>query len=227
MESIKKEAQIWFSVVVMLLIWGGILTLTGTPLYLGNWKALEKLPEVVTVFVLLRFVFTKWLWRWRGFSYKGWLVQFPDLQGTWEGELDSTWENPKTGQQEPAIKAFLVIRQTFSTISCTMFTKEMVSFSRAAQLLKDEPSDAIALSFNYTSTPKAVIRERSAVHDGAADLRVVRVPERMLEGQYWTGRCTTGDIRLRFHSEKLLEAFPDVAEKFRGEDSAESAGRSN
>lgn len=209
MESIKKEAQIWFSLIVILLIWGGILKLTGTPLSFDNWKALEKLPEVVTVFVLLRLVFTKWLWRCRVFTYKGWLVQFPDLEGTWEGELHSTWENPKTGEREPPIKAFLVIRQTFSKISCTMFTKESVSFSRAAQLVKEEASDAIALSFNYTSTPKAVVRELSAVHDGAADLRVVRVPKRMLEGQYWTGRCTTGDVKLLFHSRKLLEAFPD------------------
>jgi len=70
-----------------------------------------------------------------------------------------------------------------------MFTKEMVSYSRAAQLLKDEQADSIALSFNYTSTPKAAIRDRSAINDGAADLRVVRVPERMLECQYWTGCC--------------------------------------
>ena len=54
MESIKKEAQIWFSLIVILLIWGGILKLTGTPLSFDNWKALEKLPEVVTVFVLAR-----------------------------------------------------------------------------------------------------------------------------------------------------------------------------
>jgi hypothetical protein len=121
--------------------------------------------------------------------YKGWLVQFPGLVGTWAGELQSTWENPKTGQEEPTIRAFLLIRQTFSSISCTMFTKEMVSYSRAAQLLKDEQADSIALSFNYTSTPKAAIRDRSAINDGAADLRVVRVPERMLECQYWTGCC--------------------------------------
>jgi SMODS-associating 2TM, beta-strand rich effector domain len=208
MESIKKEAQIWFSVIVFLLIWVSLLTLTSTPLSI-NWEAGKKLPDAVTIFVVVRFAFTQWMWRWKMFTYKGWLVRVPDIQGTWAGELESTWENPKTGQRVPPIKSFLVIRQTFSTISCTMFTKEMVSYSRAAQLVRDEQSDAIALSFNYTSTPKAVVRERSAVHDGAADLRVVRIPERMLEGEYWTGRCTTGDIRLRFHSEELLETFPD------------------
>ena len=40
------------------------------------------------------------------FTYKGWLVQYPDLEGTWAGELQSTWENPKTGQKEAPIKAF-------------------------------------------------------------------------------------------------------------------------
>ena len=64
MESIKKEAQIWFSLIVILLIWVSILTLTNTPLSI-NREALEKLPEVVTVFVILRIAFTKWLWRWR------------------------------------------------------------------------------------------------------------------------------------------------------------------
>jgi hypothetical protein len=32
METIKKEAQIWFSMLLMLLIWIGILSVTGTPL---------------------------------------------------------------------------------------------------------------------------------------------------------------------------------------------------
>jgi len=205
MESIKREAQIWFSLVVMLLIWVNILIVTGTPRSI-NWEAVDKLPEVVTIFIALRFIFTKWLWRWRWFT--GWLVQVPDLEGTWVGEFQSTWENPETKQVLPPTKMILVIRQTFSTISCTVFTRESVSTSRAAQLIKDE-ADAVSLSFNYTSKSKATIQERSPMHDGAADLRVVTKPSRMLEGGYWTGRCTTGDMKLRFHSRELLESFPE------------------
>jgi hypothetical protein len=40
-------------------------------------------------------------------------------------------------------------------------------------------------------------------------LRIVTVPSLMLEGEYWTGRCTTGDIILRFSSRELLENFSD------------------
>lgn len=206
MESVKKEAQIWFSMILMLLIWVGILSATGTPLSI-NWEAVEKLPEVVTVFVILRFVFVKWLWR--RSLFKRWLVQVPDLQGTWKGEFQSTWESPETKQRPPSTKMLLVIRQTFSTISCTVFTKESVSYSRAAQIAKDEESDAISLSFNYTNRSKATIRDRSAIHDGAAHLRVVTNPTRMLEGEYWTSRCTTGDMKLHFASRELLESFPD------------------
>jgi SMODS-associating 2TM, beta-strand rich effector domain len=206
METIKKEVLIYLSLGLMLLIWVGVLRATGTPLSI-NWEAITKLPDVVTVFVVISFVFTKWLWRISWF--RGWLVRFPDLQGTWEGELQSTWENPETRERPAAIKMFLVVRQTFSTVSCTMFTKESVSYSRAAQLAKDEETEAISLSFNYTNRSKATIREKSPIHDGAAHLRIVTVPSPMLEGEYWTGRCTTGDMTLRFHSRELLEAFPE------------------
>lgn len=206
MESIKKEVLIYISLSLMLLIWVAVLRVTGTPLSI-NWEAVKKLPDVVTIFVVISFVFTKWLWR---ISWlRGWLVRFPDLQGTWEGELYSTWENPETGERLPAIPVFLVVRQTFSAISCTMFTKESVSYSRAAQLAKDEETEAVSLSFNYTNRSKATLREKSAIHDGAAHLRIVTVPSRMLEGEYWTGRCTTGDMKLRFHSRDLIEAFPN------------------
>jgi SMODS-associating 2TM, beta-strand rich effector domain len=207
MESIKKEVLIYFSLGLMLLIWILVLRATGTPLAI-NWEAVKKLPDVVTIFVVISFVFTQWMWR-SGW-FRGWLVRFPDLQGTWLGELQSTWINPETGKGIPPLQMILVIRQTFSTISCTMFTKESESYSRAAQMARDKETGSISLSYNYTNRSQATIRHRSPIHDGAAHLRVVTVPSRMLEGEYWTGRCTTGQIKLRFSSRELLESFPEA-----------------
>ena len=65
-------------------------------------------------------------------------MRVPDLQGTWEGELQSTWINPETKQGIPPLKMVLVIRQSFSSVSCTMFTKESESYSRAAQIAVEE-----------------------------------------------------------------------------------------
>jgi hypothetical protein len=208
MESIKKEVQIWFSLIVILLIWVGVLTLTSTPLSI-NWKAIKQLPDVVTIFVIARFAFTRWMWHWTIFTYKGWLVRVPVIQGTWVGDLQSTWVNSKTNQDIPPLKMILVVRQTFSTLSCTMFTKESESYSRAAQMAVDEETGTITVSYNYTNRSKADIRHKSPIHDGAAHLRVVTLPHRMLEGEYWTGRCTTGTMKLQFHSKDLYEAFPD------------------
>ena len=206
MDTVKKEVFLWVCIVLMLLIWVAVLQLTGTPLSI-NWEAVKKLPDVVTIFVIVSFAFTKWFWRMP--MFKDWLVRFPDLQGTWEGELQSTWINPETKQGIPPLRMMLVIRQTFSSISCTMFTKESESYSRAAQIAVEDDTGAISVSYNYTNRSKATIRHRSPIHDGAAHLRVVMLPSRMLEGEYWTGRCTTGQMKLRFSSRQLLESFPD------------------
>ncbi len=206
MESVKKEVLIYMSLLLMLVIWVGVLHFTGTPMAI-NWEAIKKLPDVVTIYVVVSFIFTQWLWRWR--MFQGWLVRIPDLQGTWEGELQSTWVNPETKQGIPSLRMILVIRQTFSSITCTMFTKESQSDSRAAKIERDQESKAVTISYNYTNRSKATIRHRSPIHDGAAHLRVVTTPVRMLEGEYWTGRCTTGTMKLSLHSKDLFESFPE------------------
>ena len=206
MGAVKKEAFLWVCIILMLLIWVGLMKITGIPLSI-NLAAIKLLPDVVTVFVIISFAFTKWLWRWK--IFRGWIVQVPDIQGTWSGELQSTWLNPTTKQGIPPLRMILVVRQSFSSISCTMFTKDSESFSRAAQIAVEEESGAVSLSYNYTNRSQAAIRHRSPIHDGAAHLKVVSIPVRMLEGEYWTGRCTTGQMKLHFHSKELLESFPE------------------
>ena len=91
------------------------------------------------IYAIIYVLFTSWAWRWRPFY--GWLIPFPDLEGTWRGTVVSTWRNPETGQAPPPIEAMLVIRQKFDSISCTLFTAESESQSNAAALQLEEGSD--------------------------------------------------------------------------------------
>ena len=151
MKNVKQEALLWVQLGGFVAIWAVVLYLTGTELAI-NWEAVKKLPDVVTVYVVLTFVFTKWLWKLP--IFRGWLVPFPDLQGTWEGELKSTWTNPETGRVIAPIPAVVVVRQTFSSVSCTLFTEESESYSTAAQISLDEESGALHLNYNYTCAVK-------------------------------------------------------------------------
>lgn len=204
MKNIREEVLEWVRVGVLVATWAAVLYVSKTGLAI-SWDAVKQLPAVVTVYAVLSYIFTKWLWKLP--FLQGWLVPFPNLQGTWQGEIRSTWRDPKTDQSLAPIPVILVIKQSFLSISCAMHTKESDSNSIAAQISHDEDG-TLRLSFNYTNRPKATVRDRIAMHDGAAMLRIVGGPRGLLEGEYWTSRRTTGDISLKFRSRALLEDFP-------------------
>ena len=204
MRNVREEALEWVRVGVLVAIWAAVLSISRTGLAI-SWNAVKQLPVVVTVYAILSYIFTKWLWKVP--LLQGWLVPFPNLQGTWPGEIRSTWRDPKTDQSLPPIPVILVIKQSFLSISCAMHTRESDSYSHAAQISQDEDG-TLRLSFNYTNRPRATARDRIAIHDGAAILRIVGGPNPLLEGEYWTSRRTTGDISLRFGSRALLEDLP-------------------
>lgn len=202
MKNIRKEILVWIQLFSFIIIWVAVLFFSGNSLKIG-WEAIKKLPDVVTIYVLLVLIFTNWAWRLP--IFKGWLVPFPDLQGTWKGTLQSTWIDPATSQKIQPKYVMLVIKQTFSNISCVMYTDESNSFSNTAQINQDDDSGIFRLSYNYINRSKANVRDRSAIHDGAAILKVITEPEKSLEGEYWTSRKTTGDISVKFISKKLSQ----------------------
>ena len=203
MINIREEALQWVRVGILVAIWVGILYISKTGLAI-SWDAVKQLPAVVTVYAILSYIFTKWLWRMP--LLQGWLVPFPDLHGTWQGEIRSTWKDQKTHQELPPIPAILIVKQSFLSINCAMHTQASDSYSRAAQISQDDDG-TLRLSFNYTNRPKATVRDRIAIHDGAAILRIGG-RRRTLEGEYWTSRRTTGDISLKFRSRAVLEDIP-------------------
>lgn len=204
MKNIKHEVSVWVQLVTFVGLWVLILYATRTE-FVINVESVKKLPEVVTAYLVLHFVFTKWAWRWTVFG--GWLVPFPDLQGTWRGDLQTTWRDPVSGQVPGPIPVTVCIRQTFASLSVVMFTAESMSYSTAASLSEADDSGLLRLSYTYTNTPKVGVRERSIVHDGAAVLRIVNGAARKLEGEYWTNRKSTGDLHLGYASANLVDAF--------------------
>ena len=204
MKNIRKELLVWVQLAAFVLIWVSVLFLSGIDFKI-DWESIKKLPDVVTIYVIFAFLFTKWAWRCP--IFRKWLVPFPDLQGTWKGRIESTWVHPETGQKTPPRDVVIAIKQTFSAISCSMYTDESDSYSTTAQIHEDDESGAYRLSYNYTNRPRATVRDRSTIHDGAAILKIILSPEKKLEGEYWTSRKTTGDISVKFISDKPAQSF--------------------
>jgi hypothetical protein len=204
MKNIRREIAVWVQFIVFLHVWASILYVSKVELRI-NWEALKRIPETIAVYSVLHLIFTSYAWRFP--ILQGWLVPYPDLQGTWKGFLESTWVDPRTGLRVAAVPVVLVITQSFSSINCTMHSSESSSYSNAAQISAEDESDVLRLSYNYTNRPKAGVRDRSEIHDGAAILRIARTSPRALEGEYWTDRKTTGDMRLTFESRKLTDRF--------------------
>lgn len=169
-----------------------------------SWGLVKLIPEVVAIDTAFALAFGQWMWRWRIFRP---LVPFPDLNGTWIGTLQTTWEDPKTGKRPGPIPVMLLIRQTFIDIHCDMRTEEMASDSYSSNFVRNGDRTR-KLVYSYTSEPKATVAHRSAPHDGTIKLDILDGPPRELRGPYWSLRKTTGEVTLRFHSLKYLERLP-------------------
>lgn len=168
-------------------------------------------PKVVIIDLLIIGYFVKWGWKLKFF--KGWLVPFPDINGTWMGNIFSDWINPETGGKPNPIPVMLTINQSFFHVSCVMHTGEMKSYSYSEGFTIDVDRQLKQLSYSYTSKPRASLSERSSMHDGTAVFQIVEKPNRKLEGRYWTERMTKGEIILDFHSKEILEEIPESTAK--------------
>jgi len=186
--------------------WYGIALVSGQDIS-TLWGLLKLLPKVAAADLLVFLVFTRWGWKLKFFQ--GWLVPFPDLNGTWQGVIKTTWIDPKTKTSPAPIPVILTVKQTFTYISCVMRTAEMVSYSFAEDFRLDREKQIRQLIYSYSSNPKLTVAQRSTLHYGTIMLDIINASERRLKGQYWTARETTGDVELNYREDKLLDDLPD------------------
>lgn len=155
-------------------------------------KVLGFLPAGVAC---LAFAFDRFLWR---TPLVGKYFGRPDVRGTWLATLtqkDSLI--PEDGNWGP-IEAAMVIEQTFWSTSVHLITDESSSNSTAAEFVKRDGSrDRQRLVYTFVNTPQQRHQPRSTPHSGACELDVIGSKPSEMNGAYWTGRLTAGDVSLQ------------------------------
>jgi SMODS-associating 2TM, beta-strand rich effector domain len=169
-------------------------------LFTGNVPSPIKLIALVVTIISTAIVaIASAVWRklWNWFPIIGRKL-FPDLTGTWVGELVSTWKNPATGQGVAPIPVTIWIRQGLFSTSIKLRSGESTSYSTGCLLEADRGAGRFRFWYSYDNNPRAQYRHRSARHEGVAwlELDIDTDPERLV-GYYYTDRRTSGDIDVR------------------------------
>ncbi|MFZ2897509.1 MAG: hypothetical protein WA004_02735 [Saprospiraceae bacterium] len=205
MIQINKKYFVWLFVGFSALIYGGLLLIFSSAEKTILFH-LKLIPYVVTADVIFLALFTKYIWRWK--VLYDWLIPFPNLNGTWKGNIHSTWVDPLTNKRPDPIPVILTIKQSFLSISCVMRTEEMESYSFIGGFVINRENQVLRLVYSYDSIPKQTVKDRSPQHFGTILFNIQTNDKRCLSGEYWTGRKTTGTIDLEFWKKELLDRYP-------------------
>lgn len=198
-------------VVIVVALWALYLYFVeGIPL---NWQYARPYSVVLAGLIGLGFWFEKQLWRLPPICR---LVKLPDIRGTWEAELHSSYKRPGETDPIPPIRCFLPIEQSYSTLRLGLLTPESSSALIAHNILPAEIGDGYQIVGVYRDEPKVAFRERSEIHRGALILRThgSAIKPNMLTGEYWTDRNTSGSIKLMRKVNKIFTDFDEAAAAF-------------
>lgn len=205
MKNIKVRNFVYIIVGVSALAWL-LLSWFSKANLSGVVDFIKLIPGVVTVDSIVIFCFTKWFWKIP--LLRGWLVPFPNLNGTWTGLIYSDWVNPETKAKVPPIPVSLKVRQNFFSFSCLMQTSEMDSHSYVEGFYISEERQIKRLCYSYQSSPRISLANRSQAHDGSVVFDILEGKVTELVGRYWTERKTTGEIRLKFKCRAIEDGLP-------------------
>jgi SMODS-associating 2TM, beta-strand rich effector domain len=150
-------------------------------------------------------LFERWLWKcpW----LQGWLVRFPNMQGTWVGviipETKAMQASSSQGssakktwwEQEKVVPVHVTILHQFDRLTFTAKHPNSENTTRTAQLEYREISDETALYVVYHNVPDDSNAANAAAHDGCNELKFRNDGRSKsatikweLKGKYWTDK---------------------------------------
>ena len=153
------------------------------------FRWLLPIPSIALVFGVSYWAFDNWIWRWR-FLRTVRLISVPDLRGTWEGTVSSSY----TGFEETQ-PVDVTIEQTWTKLAVRLNAAESRSWSVTASVLSNAP-EGLVLTYLFDNEPKAESARTMQRFRGTTVL--VRTAPSRLEGHYYTGRGreTHGSLKL-------------------------------
>lgn len=143
----------------------------------GYVVAIEAIPNIIGIPFIYKCLYTwfdKLLWRTR--FIRG-FVGIPDLNGTWEGVLKSSFEGGKK------ICMTLEIEQTWTKIRCDANFEKSSSKSNMASVFSDDYKSGV-LSFAFVNNSKDLNTETQK-YDG---FNILEYKGDMLTGRYFNNR---------------------------------------
>ena len=148
-----------------------------------------SVPSFAGFYSGLYWLFDRYVWK-LGLLRKLNLVQLPDLNGKWVGEVTSSYN--RGGSAQPVS---VVILQRWSKIFVKLESEQSRSWSITASLKTDDLPNP-ELSYQYVNEPKSNAPGTMEMHRGTATLELSGSE---LEGDYYTGRGRgeVGTIKLR------------------------------
>lgn len=191
-------------------IWLGALWFQGAPVL--SIAFIKPFSIVVGAIVSIVALFNKYAWSWG--IFRGWYVNRPDLRGTWQVTINSSWVNQETGKPTDIIVGYAVIRQSLTSLSLRLMTSESRS-KLIAYSIEQEEDDLFRLAGIYCNEPKIDLQgDRSEIHHGALSLNIYGQPVTSIEGHYWTDRATKGSIKFANKKGKVCDTFENAQSEF-------------
>lgn len=146
--------------------------------------------SVLGFYGLFYTIFNRYLWKSRLLRIIG-LVKVPNLNGTWNGDLSSSFDKQATKKN-----ATIRISQTWTGISIHLETDSSKSHSLIAAIMTKSPIGAV-LSYEYLNEPLPNAKDTMHCHRGTCRL-TIQSDENILDGQYYSGRDRQNFGTLRF-----------------------------
>jgi hypothetical protein len=199
------EIQVWTIIGVASVLWLA-LSIVGVTSG-GSLATVIALSDTIPLLLLGMSLFERWGWRWHRLHPH--IVPTPVVRGTWRGELDSMWVDPKTKKTRPAKIVYFAVEQTMTTIRTRLLTDESESDPIVAAVAK-MPNGYRAISYTYENTPRIRLRRKSRPHRGGALLTIYGEPPNRIAGEYWTDRDSKGELNLTSRAPIIAQSFDEA-----------------